>query len=148
MLNCYVSNGVDVKFYLVAVLALLSGIQGCSSNNSHASKHMCLSAVESLYELENSDIRAASISVTMAGDKGSVYFKMNGNQIKIICSKNNFGISNNGISTSILDQKIYYFQNSKNELVEAQKSNDRFWYSTLTPKNTKQWFAVFVSTET
>lgn len=125
---------------------MLLVLQGCSSNKSYTSRHICLDIATELQELANSNV--AGILLNMPNNEGSVYFRMNEGQIRAICSSANFKITNDGLVTSTLGQEVYYFQNSEEELVDAHKSTNGFWYSKLAPKNKNQWLAGFVSIKT
>ena len=133
-----------MKLYLCCIFTVLLVIQGCSSNRSYTSSHICLDVANELNEIATSNV--GTISVNMPNDKGTVYFRMNEDKIKVICSSTNFKITKNGLITTTHKQEVYYFQNSEEELSNAQRSGDGFWYSKSSPK--EQWFAVFLTTET
>ena len=135
-----------MKFHLYCVFALLISLQGCSTNKSNPSSHVCLVIASDLQKLTTSNV--AGISLQMPNNLGSVYFEVNDGQMKAICSSENFQITTNGVVSSKPEQDIYYFQSTENELREAQKSASGYWYSTLGPKNKNEWLDVVVSTNT
>ena len=132
-----------MKLYLCCLFAVLLVVQGCSSNRSYTSSHICVDVAKELHEIATSNV--AGISVNMPNNKGSVYFRVHEDKIKVICSSANFKITKNGLATTTHEQEVYFFQNSEEELVDAHKSGNGFWYSKSAPKD--QWFAVFLTTE-
>lgn len=131
-----------MKFYIFLILLV---IQGCSSKSNYTSKHACLDIAQTLYELKETDNVEA---ISLHNNKGSIFYRMEGSQVKAICSLTNFNISNGEIITTAPKQEVYFLQNSKDNLINAHRSDKGFWYTTSVPKEPHKWLANFVSTET
>jgi hypothetical protein len=144
----YVSKGVEMKVrasYLF-IIGLVLSTASYSSNKDYItnSDSECLNIGYIFFDESNLE-NVESIFYSRPNDI-TISYHIEGSKRKLICSNQPFKTIYGETVESILNQDIYYFQDSSDGLHNWIKHEKGFWYSKFSPNN--KWLSVFDHEET